>query len=234
MSLVLRTTDGPVAVLSLNRPDKRNAMIPEVQRELIAMLGNVAADETVGAVVITGEGGDFCVGGDRAVVQRMQTDASFYDELAQVHAAIADAILSFAKPTIAAVNGRAFGFGAELAAFCDMVVMGEEACFADPHVKLGMGPAPGALLIWPQLTSRMIAAELLLTGREIGAEEALRLGLANRITPEGEALAGALELAHGLCKLPREGVLAVKRKLRRSYADMVAAAGGIEKPPNAL
>ena len=234
MSLVLRTTNGPVAVLSLNRPEKCNAMIPEVQRALIAMLREAEADEAVGAVVITGEGRDFCVGGDRAVIKRMETDASVYNELAQIHAAVADNILSFAKPTIAAVNGRAFGFGAELAAFCDMVVMGEEAEFADPHVKLGMGPAPGALLIWPQLTSRMIAAELLLTGREVGSEEALRLGLANRIAPEGQALAGALELAQGLCRLPREGLLAVKRKLRRSYADMVAAAGGIEKPPNAL
>lgn len=224
MSLVEQRAESGVCILTLNRPERRNAMSAEVQVELSSLLCAAAADEDVCVVVITGAGPDFCVGGDKDVVGRMMKDSAYRKKLERVHAAAAEDILAFPKPTIAAVNGRAFGFGAEIAAFCDMVVMSEDALFADPHVRMGLPPAPGALLIWPQLTSRAIAAELMLTGREVRAEEALRLGLCNRVAPAGQHLGIALELARSICDLPREGVLAVKHELRRSYRAMLAAA----------
>jgi enoyl-CoA hydratase len=226
MSLVELRAESGVAILTLNRPEKRNAMTHEMQAELAGLLRDVEADDWIRAVVITGAGADFCVGGDFDTVDRMRADSAHQAELVRFHTDIAECILSFAKPTIAAVQGRAFGFGAELAAFCDMVVMSENARFADPHVKMGLPPAPGALLIWPQRTSRAIAAELMLTGREVRADEALRLGLCNRVAPEGEELAGALVLARTLCELPREGVMAVKAALRQSYKALLAAAQG--------
>ncbi|MCB2080725.1 MAG: enoyl-CoA hydratase/isomerase family protein [Novosphingobium sp.] len=230
MSLVLESRHRQVAVLAINRPEKRNAMTPQLQEALVALLRKAESDEDVGVVVITGSGRDFCVGGDFEVARQMQESSDSWDELQRVHAMIADCVLSLAKPTIAAINGAAYGFGAELAAFCDMVVMSEDATLADPHVKLGLGPAPGALLVWPQLTSRAIAAELLLTGRSVTAAEAHRLGLANRVAPAGEALAAALDLADEICALPREGVLAARRALRRSYTGLLADAGIVIAP----
>jgi len=225
MALVELRAEPGVSILTLNRPEKRNAMTREVQAELIALLREAEGDDEVLAVIITGAGPDFCVGGDFDVIGRMVDDNAYHAQLVRTHTETAECILSFTKPTIAAVNGRAFGFGAEIAAFCDMVVMSETARFADPHVKMGLPPAPGALLIWPQRTSRAIAAELMLTGREVGAAEALEMGLCNRVAPEGEELSVALELAQLLCSLPREGVLAVKRELRQSYARLLADAG---------
>jgi enoyl-CoA hydratase len=225
MSLVEQRVESGVCILTLNRPERRNAMSPQVQVELSALLLQAAADDDVRVAVITGAGGDFCVGGDFEVIGRMKSDSAYHARLVEVHAGAAEDILSFPKPTIAAVNGRAFGFGAEVAAFCDMVVMSRNARLADPHVRMGMPPAPGALLIWPQLTSRAIAAELMLTGREVGADEALRLGLCNRVAPEGAALPAALELAREIGDLPREGVMAVKAALRQSYRDLLSRAG---------
>jgi enoyl-CoA hydratase len=224
MALVEHSAESGVTTLTINRPEKRNAITPDVQAELGALLRVAEADDEVRVLIITGAGQDFCVGGDFEVVERMRTDSAYEVGLVRTHVEIAESILSFTKPTIAALNGPALGFGAEIAAFCDMVVMSENAVLADPHVKIGLGPAPGALLIWPQRTSRAIAAELMLTGREVGAEEALRLGLANRIAPEGSALAVALELARTIRELPREGVMAVKAALRQSYTKLLADA----------
>lgn len=224
MALVEKRAEGGVIILTLNRPEKRNAMTPKVQRALADHLRAAECDADARVVIITGMGNDFCVGGDFDLVAQMMADEAYRRELAGYHAEIAECILSFPKPIIAAVNGPALGFGAELAAFCDMVVMSKNAYLADPHVKMGLGPAPGTLLIWPQLTSRAIAAELLLTGRHVPADEALRLGLANRVVPEGEALVAAMELAQELCDLPCEGVMAVKSALRRSFSQMLGAA----------
>lgn len=226
MALVELRAEPGVSILTLNRPEKRNAMTSEVQAELMALLRAAECDDEVLAVIIAGAGPDFCVGGDFGVVGRMVAEEDYRAQLGRTHAETAECILAFPKPTIAAVQGRAFGFGAELAAFCDMVVMSENARFADPHVKMGLPPAPGALLIWPQRTSRAIAAELMLTGREVGAQEALRMGLCNRIAPEGVELSVALELARTLVALPRDGVLAVKQALRQSYRSMLASATG--------
>lgn len=226
MAIVELHREAGVAVVTINRPEKRNAMTPEVQLAMIDLLQEAEADDAISAVVITGAGDDFCVGGDFAVVEAMIASDAERERLAGIHAQIADCVLGLAKPAIAAVNGPALGFGAELAAFCDMVVMSENAFLCDPHVRLGLPPAPGALLIWPQLTSRAIAAELMLTGREVPAEEALRLGLANRVVAKGQALVAAIALGQELCALPAEGVRAVRRALRRNFARLLAAQSG--------
>jgi len=226
MALVEQHADSGVSVITLNRPEKRNAVTPELQLEFESLLRQADADDSVCAVIVTGTGDYFCAGGDFTVIERMIADESVQKDLAAGHARTAEHLLSLSKPTIAAVNGPALGFGAELAAFCDMAVMSENAYLCDPHIRFGLGPAPGTLLVWPQLTSRAIAAELLLTGREVHAEEALRLGLVNRVAPEGEALSAAVALARQICALPREGVLAAKRALRRSYAELLAEFAG--------
>lgn len=234
MALVEATTANGTCVVTLNRPERRNAVTPELLEELVAQLQAAEADQAVTVIVITGAGSFFCAGGDFAVIERMVVSEEVRAELGRGHGMVARCVLGLSKPSIAAVNGPALGFGAELAAFADMVVMSENAYLCDPHVRFGLDPAPGAVLIWPQRTSRAIAAELLLTGREVHAEEALRLGLCNRVVPEGQALDAAKELAAKICALPREGVMKARHALRQSYATLLAAQqqNGIEAGPS--
>lgn len=220
MADVELTTEGPVAVVTLNRPEKRNAISMDMQRELIAALARVAANRELRALVLTGASGDFCVGGDRAVIERMDADHGFEAEAAAQHRVVIGQLFVLEIPLIAAIEGAAFGFGAELAACCDVVLMGETARLADPHVRFGLAPAPVALLVWPQLTSRLTAAELLMTGREVAAREAVSLGLASRMVPAGNAFAEARALADTIAALPAGGLVAAKRALRLELADL--------------
>ena len=138
-------------------------------------------------------------------------DLPVREELSGLHRSLLRSMLTLPVPIIAAVHGPAVGFGAELVALCDVVVIGRDSFLSDPHVRYGLAASPGCQLVWPLLTSRAAALELLLSGRRVGAEEALRLGLVNRVTQPGDELAVALELAEELAALPPAGVASVKR-----------------------
>jgi enoyl-CoA hydratase len=222
MTEVELTSEGPVAVVTLNRPAKRNAMSMAMQQDLLAALETVAADGDLRALVLTGAGADFCVGGDFAVVERMDADSGFRDVAAAQHRRVMGILFALDIPMIAAIEGAAFGFGAELAACCDVVLMGETARLGDPHVRFGLAPAPVTLLAWPLMTSRLAAGELLMTGRDVPAAEAAALGLASRTVPAGTALAEARLLAEAIAALPRGGVALAKRALRLRLADLDA------------
>jgi enoyl-CoA hydratase len=220
MAEVELTREGPIAVITLNRPAKRNAMSMPMQRELLAALEEVAGDGEVRALVLAGAGSDFCVGGDFAVVERMKEESGFEDVAAAQHRRVAALLFALEIPLIAAIEGAAFGFGAELAACCDIVLLGETARLADPHVRFGLAPAPIVLLAWPLMTSRLAAAELLMTGREVAAGEAVSLGLASRVVPAETARAEALALAATIAALPSAGVMLAKRALRLQLAEL--------------
>jgi enoyl-CoA hydratase/carnithine racemase len=220
MADVELTREGPIAVITLNRPAKRNAMSMPMQRELLAALEEVAGDGEVRALVLAGAGSDFCVGGDFAVVERMKEESGFEDVAAAQHRRMAAMLFALEIPLIAAIEGAAFGFGAELAACCDIVLLDETARLADPHVRFGLAPAPIVLLAWPLMTSRLAAAELLMTGREVAAGEAVSLGLASRVVPAGTARAEALTLAATIAALPSAGVTLAKRALRLQLAEL--------------
>lgn len=220
MAEVELTREGPVAIVTLNRSAKRNAITLPMQRELIAVLEQVAGDGELRALILTGAGGDFCVGGDRAVVKQMDGDAAFTEDAAAQHRRAFALLFALEIPVIAAIEGAAFGFGAELAASCDIVLMGEGARLAEPHVRFGLPPAPVILLAWPQMTSRQIAAELVITGREVPATEAVSLGLAARMVPAGTALSEALALAATIAVLPVQGVALARRGTRLRVTDL--------------
>lgn len=220
MAEVELTKEGPVACITLNRGAKRNAMSITMQRELLAALEAVAGDAEVRALVLTGAGTDFCVGGDRAVVEQIAADGDFEAMAAAQHRRTASLLFGLEVPVIAAIEGAAFGFGAELAAGSDIVVMGETARLADPHVRFGLPPAPIVALAWPLMSSRLVAAELMLTGREVSANEALALGLASRVVPVGTALAAARSLAETIVALPAQGIALAKRAIRLDVADL--------------
>ncbi|RZK00060.1 MAG: enoyl-CoA hydratase/isomerase family protein [Novosphingobium sp.] len=220
MAEVELTWAGAVATIALTRATKRNAVTIAMQHALLAALGQVAGNAKARALVVTGQGGDFCVGGDRAIIARLGDDTAFRAETAGLHNRLFRRLFALDIPLIAAVEGAALGFGAELAAACDVVLMGETARLGDPHVRFGLPPAPVVLLVWPQLASRLAVAELVMTGRDVPATEAVALGLASRMVAVGTALAEAQALAASIAALPAHGVTQARRAMRLEIADL--------------
>jgi enoyl-CoA hydratase len=217
-----------VRILTLNRPEKLNAADLAMHRQLNDRWREMASDADVGAVVLAGAGRAFCAGGDLSLLLDIAPDDPVRVELAAIHRDLLHLMLSLPVPIVAAVHGPALGFGAELVALCDMAVLAEDAYLGDPHVLYGVGASPGLRLAWPALTSLAIAKELLLTGRRVDANEALRIGLANRVTPAGVELATALSLAEEVAALPPQGVSDTRVCLNRTLVDAEnrAAANG--------
>ena len=227
---VLAQSAGAVRILSLNRPEKLNALNFEMQQQLLAQLRSVAADNDVRVLILTGAGKAFCAGGDHAVrLEAVHGGFQRREEIRRDYLETMRCLMGLSIPVIAAVNGIAAGFGAGLVALCDIVVMGEHAALCDPHVKFDLYADPAAQLMWPRLTSPIIARELLLSGRQVEAREALDIGLANKVCPRGEELAVALELAKEFVQLPPAGIAATKRFLTRrlseEFEELFAAMG---------
>jgi enoyl-CoA hydratase len=218
---VLSERRGSVRVLTLNRPNVLNAADLPLQRRLLERWQEVEGDERTLAVVLTGAGRAFCAGGDVALLN--DPPRAVREELSRIHRELLPLMLALPVPIVAAVQGPAVGFGAELVALCDLAVIGRDAFLSDPHVHHGLPASPGCQLVWPHLTSHAVAKELLLTGRRVDAEEALRLGLVNRVTAPGDELRVALELAEELASLPASGVAAVKRAFNRPLLEESAA-----------
>jgi enoyl-CoA hydratase len=217
-----------VRILTLNRPEKLNAADFVMQRQLNERWREIAGDDRVGAVVLSGAGRAFCAGGDLSLLLDIAPDDPVRIDLATIHRDLLHLMLSLPVPIVAAVQGAALGFGAELVALCDMAILGQDAYLGDPHVRYGVGASPGLRVAWPALTSLATAKELLLTGRRVDAGEALRVGLANRVTPAGKELETALSLAEELAALPRQGVSDTRVCLNRALveAEHRAAAAG--------
>jgi enoyl-CoA hydratase len=192
--------------------------------ELAARLHDVEADQSVRAVVLTGAGRAFSAGGDRALLAgRLAGDMPDYETVTHAHTEIVTRLVRMEIPVIAAVNGPAVGLAVELVALSDLVVMGRDAWLCENHAQFGMGPTHGVARMWPRMTSPVVANELIMTARRVGADDAVRLGLANRVVPTGEEVAAALALAEEIAALPRAGVAAVKQALH--------AAMGAPRPP---
>jgi enoyl-CoA hydratase len=213
-------TRGQVCVLTLNRPDKLNAADLPMQRSLVECWKKIQKNDGMRAVVLTGAGRAFCAGGDLSLVEELGSgNDELQRELSETHRELLVAMFETDLPVIAAVKGAAVGFGAELLALCDIVIMAEGGFLSDPHVKYGLPPSPACRLVWPHLTSVGVAKELLMTGRRVEAGEALRLGLINQIVPRGEELHVARRLAGDLAALPVAGVAMVKRAFNRALVE---------------
>jgi enoyl-CoA hydratase len=218
---VLVEQRGSVRVLTLNRPEALNAADLPLQRRFLECWQELVGDDRTRVVVLTGAGRAFCAGGDVALLH--DAPRAVREELSRIHRELLPLMLTLPAPIVAAVHGPAVGFGAELVALCDVAVMGRDTFLSDPHVQHGLPASPGCQLVWPYLTSRAQAKELLMTGRRVNAEEALRLGLVNRVTAPGDELGVALELAEELAALPASGVARVKRAVNRPLLDELAA-----------
>jgi methylglutaconyl-CoA hydratase len=181
---ILYSVDGAIARITLNRPEKRNALNDELIGVLKDSLALAAEDEQVRVVLLTGAGQDFCSGADLAALDRT-ANAGVLDHLATAHE-LADLFLAIRhhpKPIVAAVRGRAFAGGCGLATSCDIVLAAESAQFGYPEVKIGFIPAM-VMAILRRSVSEKRAFELLVNGDPIGAAEAHSIGLINRSFPD--------------------------------------------------
>lgn len=213
--------DGGVGIVRLNRPEVLNALDPATMRLLGAAFAELAADDAVRALLLTGEGRSFCAGGDQAPGAQPDRDAfGWYDYLATEIAGLVRGLVRFPKPAVAAVHGHAYGAGMCIAMACDLVVAARDARFAMVQTRIGNKPDFGGLYLLPRrVASLSIAKDLVLTAREVGAEEALRIGLANRLADgDGPAAAGpaGLALARELAAGPTLSLRMSKSILDRS------------------
>jgi enoyl-CoA hydratase/carnithine racemase len=188
--------DGAVLVLTLNYPERRNALSLPLRAALIDALSAAMADSEVRAVVLTGAGGNFSSGGDISSMEGV-TGVSGRERLQSVHRLIR-LLVQGEKPVIAAVEGYAFGAGLSLAAACDIVVASREAKFACSFNKIGLMPDLGAGWTLPLRMGLGRAKHIMLRGQTFGTEEAERWGLAEVVCEPGQALAEALAIGHEL------------------------------------
>jgi enoyl-CoA hydratase len=204
---------GAVRIVTLNRPDAFNAANEALHGEVARIWRELGADPEVRAIVLTGAGNAFCAGGDLQLLDRMVKDRALRAAIMEEGAEIVRAVTSVRVPIVAAVNGPAVGLGCSLAGLCDLVIVEEQAYFADPHVSLGLVAADGGALTWPLLTSLLRAKEYLLLGERLPAREAVQLGVANRVVPTGTSREVALQLAERIAALPPQAVRETKTLL---------------------
>lgn len=228
-SVLLVERDGAVATLTLNRPDTRNALDPELLAELSARLDEVTADFGVRAVVLTGAGDAFCSGADlKGAISELDAGAELGPRIAAFHAVI-HAIVDAEQPFIAALSGPAVGFGADLALACDLRVLSERAYIQEKFVAIGLMPDGGGSFWLQRLVGLGRALEFLLLGTRIDAELALSLGIANRVTPPERALLEAKQIAATLAEGPPLALAAIKRAVRDSASGSIKDALEREK-----
>jgi enoyl-CoA hydratase/carnithine racemase len=209
--------EGAVLVLSNNNVAARNALSPEFYAAVTAALTAAAADPSVGAVVLTGEGGHFCAGGDlRQLAKRRELPVEERRaKLEGLHDLIR-AVRDCPKPVIAAVEGAAAGAGLSLALACDMLVAAKNAVFSVAYVKVGLTPDGGATAFLAEFVSRQVLTELCLTGERISGERMAQLGPVNRLTEAGAALAEAVALAQQVAVGPDQAMARIKDLCRQA------------------
>src|SRR5947208_12144722 len=210
MSTVLFETDGEVAVVTINRPEVRNAVDDPTAAALVGAFRRFDADEPLALAVLTGAGGTFCAGADlKAVAAGQLRRGALIDALGEYvlsedgDGPMGPSRMLLGKPVIAAVEGYAVAGGLELALWCDLRVAATDAVFGVFCRRWGVPLVDGGTIRLSRLLGHSQALDLILTGRGVAGEEAQRMGLANRLVPPGQALASAVELAGQLAAFPQ-------------------------------
>lgn len=197
---ILVSREDRILTLTLNRPDRYNAVNHDLHEELSRIFDDIRRDDETSVVVLTGAGKAFCAGGDLvAMADHADAHGSPGHYMSMTSAKrIVFTMLELEKPIIAKINGPAMGLGATLALLCDIVYMAEHAKIGDPHVKAGVVAGDGGAVIWPQLIGYARAKELLMTGDPIDARRAESIGLVNHVVAADELDAAVHAMASNL------------------------------------
>lgn len=226
--VLLESREGAVLTLTMNRPDKLNALSVDLTTALLDAFGRAAADAELRAVVLTGAGRAFCAGGDLALIAdaRRRNAGHELESLLRGGSQLALAICDTPVPVLAAVNGPAAGAGMNVALACDMRIASESASFGQNFAKVGLFPDFGGTYFLPRLAGPARAAEMFYTGDMISAAEAERIGVVNQVVPHDRLAEEARALAAKLAAAPPIAARAVKKVLFGS--DRAALARALE------
>ena len=224
---LLVSQEGRLLTVSFNRPDRLNAVGGGLHQEFTEVLTRAGRDDSVGAILLRGEGRAFCVGGD---VKDFDERASGAEPPPPAHtvlhtmnaAELLESILGVPQPIVAAVHGYAMGLGATIALFCDVVVAAEDARFADTHVSVGLVAGDGGAVMWPLIMPFGAAKWYLMTGEPISGVEAARLGMVLKAVPADRLLDEATRLAQRLAEGAPLAVQGTKQTLNRILRDRMS------------
>lgn len=219
-------TAGSVCTITLNRPDSLNSLNDQMTADLGAALKQLRRDSEVRCVVLTGAGRAFSSGQDLSDLKKKYADPGHVphlaDDLRRRYNPIVTGLRELEKPVIAAVNGVAAGAGLSLALACDLRIASDKASFIEVFINVGLVPDSGSTYTLPRLVGLGKALELCFTGDRVSAEEALRIGMVNRVVPADRLLPATTELANRLAALPTRAIALTKRLLNRSLTSDLA------------
>ena len=213
---VLVEIDGPVRIVTLNRPDAAERLRRRDARRLRTALAGDRRRHRRGAVVVTGAGKAFSAGGDLDEFERYRVDLQARARAMATGRRLVNQMLDVNVPVVAAVNGPAVGLGCTLTTLCDIVFVADHTFLADPHVSVALVAGDGGAVTWPSLTSLHKAKQYLLTGDRIPAADAVALGLANFVVPADALLGEAVSFAHRLAAQPPQAVQETKALLNQA------------------
>ena len=211
--LILAETRGRVGIVTLNRPQALNALSRALIGEIADTVAAFDADDGIGAILLTGAERAFAAGAD---IKEM-ADPAFAATYLEAHAGALEKIATARKPLIAAVSGFALGGGMELAMIADIIIASDTAKFGQPEITLGIIPGMGGTQRLPRAAGKARAFDLILTGRQIDAAEAERMGIVSRVVPAAELAATALGLAEKIAALPLPALIAAKRAINTAW-----------------
>ncbi|MCK9914578.1 crotonase/enoyl-CoA hydratase family protein [Microbacteriaceae bacterium K1510] len=212
MSDILITDDGPVRVIRMNRPEKKNALTLAMYDAMAEAVENAANDTNIRCLVIAGHESAFCAGNDLNDFVAMAQGGGLGAPILRFLHALARCDI----PLVAAVNGVAVGVGATMLLHCDQVIASETATLSTPFVGLGLVPEAASSLIAPRLMGHARAFSLLVMGKKLGASEAKEAGIVNAVVPVDTVDSEALTVARAIAALPTEGVKIARRLMRDS------------------
>lgn len=212
MSEVTRSLQDGILTLSLNRPEKKNALTQGMYAALAEAIGGAGTGPAVRVILIRGEGPDFCAGNDIGDFAAAAMGGAAPGDLPAFR--LLEALARLDKPVVAAVRGRAVGIGVTLLLHCDLVVVGEDARLSVPFVNLALAPEAASSLLLPAAIGHRRAFEMFALGEAITGAEAAAWGLANRAVPDGEVDAAAARFAEALAARAPGSLAATKRLMR--------------------
>ena len=215
---VLLQVENGIGTLTLNRPEKLNAFAGRMRQEVTEAVQQMADDPAVRVLVITGAGRAFCAGADIGYMQELteRRDLAAFEALVEAGRAVVSAIRSTPKPVLASLNGPAAGGGANLALACDLRIASDRATIGQTFNRIGMHPDWGGTFFLPRLVGPSRALELVFNGDMIGADEALRIGLVNRVVPHDTLASEATRWAARLAAKPPLALALAKRAVYAS------------------
>lgn len=214
---VLSSAEGAVGVVTLNRPNQLNALATPVMTEMVAALEEHEKDSAIRAIVLTGGPKVFAAGADL----KEMADATPADMLVTNRIGLWDRLKKISKPIVAAVSGYALGGGCELAMACDIIIASETAQFGQPEINVGLIPGAGGSQRLTRIVGKYVAMDMVLTGRRLNAEEALRYGLCARIVPAESIVEEAVKYAATFAEKPPISLRLAKEAVNRAFEGRV-------------